>query len=68
MFLIYMQNTNSQVPQRKKGRFITAKKEKNHHGLGLESVRRIVEKYNGNIEFQYDKTMFQVKIMVDDVK
>lgn len=68
MFLIYMQNTNSQIPQRNKGRFITAKKEKNNHGLGLESVRRIIEKYNGNIEFQYDRTMFQVKIMVDDVK
>lgn len=64
MFLLQMRNTSTQMPKRKKGQFVTSKQERNKHGLGLESVRRIVEKYEGCIDFEYDTTMFQVKILI----
>ena len=38
----------------KDGKLLTTKKDYYAHGLGVESVKRIVKKYNGNISFQYD--------------
>ena len=64
IILLQMRNTSTEIPKRKNEQFITSKQEKNKHGLGLESVRRIVEKYEGCIDFEYDTTMFQVKILV----
>lgn len=41
---------------------ITSKKDKNLHGLGLQTVRDIVEKYDGMISFIQKNNMFHVCI------
>lgn len=68
MFVLQMTNTSVKEPKRKKDKFITSKEEKDMHGLGLESVRRIVEKHGGSIDFEYDMTMFRVKILIDEIQ
>lgn len=45
-------------------RFATTKKEKEDHGIGLYSVRKIVEKYNGIMEFSLKENLFCVKLML----
>ncbi len=40
----------------------TTKKDKKNHGLGLISVKNIVNKYNGNIAFSCEDLMFEVSI------
>ena len=44
---------------------LTIKKDKNLHGLGLKSVKRIVDKYNGSFEWDYkkEKKTFEVCII-----
>lgn len=64
MFLLYMRNSSTKMPQLRNGRFLTLKKEHYAHGLGVESVKRIVEKQNGSISFQYDEEHFEVTILI----
>ena len=64
MFLLIMENTSASAPSQKKGRFLTSKAEKENHGWGIESIRHIVQKYGGEIDFSYDASKFRVWIMV----
>lgn len=44
--------------------FMTTKAEKAQHGIGLLSVNRIVEKYNGSMETTADNNIFMVRIAI----
>ena len=66
-FLRNMQkNTSIYKPYEKNTKFYTSKKEKDEHGWGIESVKQIVRKYNGEIDFKYDKDFFEVEIIISD--
>jgi len=62
--LLYIRNSCVVLPQQVKGSFISSKKNQNIHGLGLESVKRIVERNHGSIEFQYNSEQFEVTILL----
>ena len=47
-----------------KGNYISDKKNKSEHGLGLSNVQRTVEKYNGTLHISYDDTSFTVVILI----
>lgn len=47
-----------------KGRYISDKKNKSEHGLGLTSLQRTVEKYSGTLRISYDDTSFTVVILI----
>lgn len=64
MFLLCMRNSSVKEPQIKNGRFLTTKIDSFAHGLGVESVKRIIEKQNGKICFQYDEEHFEVTILI----
>ena len=64
MFLLCLQNSSTRRPIIIEDRFVTSKEDKHAHGLGVESAKRIVEKYNGNISFQYDDEHFEVDILI----
>ena len=49
---------------RDKMRFVTDKEEKEKHGLGIASAQYIVNQYNGEMDFEYDDTKFEVTIIV----
>ena len=40
-------------------------KKKGNHGYGLLNVEKVLEKYNGNIQYKYGKGLFCVKIMLN---
>ena len=46
------------------GRFQTTKKEKQGHGIGLESVREVAERYNGIIQIDYEDSLFIVVVIL----
>lgn len=54
------------IPQKviEKGEFFSTKKDRERHGFGLKSVRKIVEKYHGVMEINPDGKCFCVKIIV----
>ena len=62
--ILFLEISNSikEKPIIEQGHFLTHKKETERHGLGLESVKRIVERYDGDIAYQIDNKKFCVKI------
>lgn len=64
MFMLKLTNSSSKNPLMNGERFITDKADKNAHGMGVELVKRIVEKYSGNIGFQYNEEQFETKLIV----
>ena len=43
---------------------LTTKKDKDNHGLGLKSIRFIVEKYHGTLSVQPEGNVFNLNIMI----
>ncbi len=64
MFYLVMRNSCKSQPRQKGSRFLTTKKNADEHGWGIESVKHVVEKYQGSISFQYKDNYFEVKIMI----
>ncbi len=53
--VITLDNTCDCTPKTdEEGHFITRKKDKVHHGVGLKSIRRVVHKYGGMESLKYD--------------
>lgn len=64
MFLMTLKNTCETQPVEKNNKFVTHKKNADRHGLGVESVRRIMDKYQGEISFDYKSGFFEVSIII----
>lgn len=64
MFLIQMENSNAEIPQKKSNQFLTTKKDIENHGWGVASVEHLVKKYDGSIKFSYDSKKFKVSIIL----
>lgn len=47
-----------------KGELITTHKEKSNRGLGLQSVKAVIEKYNGVMEFKYENNRFHTALLM----
>lgn len=47
-----------------KGDFLTSKREKMYHGIGLKSVEGVVKKYNGQIEIDSLENEFCIKVLI----
>ena len=61
----YVTETISEVNKRDGSRiFLTTKKKKEQHGIGLKNVKKIVELYNGNIDIQTRGNIFSVKLIL----
>lgn len=43
---------------------MTRKSDKISHGIGLENIRIIVNKYNGQLDINYDENVFEVDILL----
>ena len=46
------------------GNFLTTKKDKKGHGLGLESVKEVLSKYDGVLQINCDKEVFIVEAVL----
>ena len=44
--------------------FLTSKKDSSIHGIGLNNVRKSVEKYSGELVTSYSNNKFTLKIMI----
>lgn len=58
---------NSKVNEvhERKGIFLTDKEDKTSHGLGISSVKEIVEKYKGTLDISYNEEEFQVVVLIN---
>lgn len=62
--VITVTNSCDNPPKISGGKIKSAKSDSMHHGLGLKSVSRAVKKYNGDLDWQYDKTNKQFIITI----
>lgn len=62
--IISCENSIGIKPIVKKEKFITMKDNSLLHGIGIENIKGIVAKYKGEINFDYDDEMFNVKVIV----
>lgn len=64
--IIKMINTCEKEPIVKGGKLITTKGRKEYHGYGVRIMESIIEKYDGDIEWEYnnEKNIFSVLIMI----
>lgn len=65
IFGIKIKNSSILKPKMLGNQFFTDKKEKDVHGWGIKSVKKILEKYNGELNFKYDNSFFEAHIIIE---
>lgn len=64
-FCIMIQNPyEGRIRRNGKGQILTNKKDYLNHGLGLSSVQRSVDKYNGELVTEYENDLFRVTVLL----
>lgn len=64
VLLLNICNSCSEITEGKRRMLETTKADKVHHGIGLKNVRRIVEKYHGDMEFSCENGIMETDIMM----
>lgn len=62
--MIKVENSSSENVVIKNNKFITLKHDKKFHGIGLDNVRRSIEKYNGKLILKDKKDIFISKLIM----
>jgi len=63
---VVVKNDYSIEPIRKEGKFLTNKCDKNIHGWGTQIVDQIVQKYEGDIQYDIKDGYFIVNLMINE--
>ncbi len=60
--IISVKNPSIEAPKRRAGVYISRKKDKENHGLGLKSIKRTVDKHKGDMLVKYENGIFNLVI------
>lgn len=63
---VTMENSSDREPVREREAFRSLKK--GHEGIGLKNIRRTVEQYGGDVQFDWKDGVFTTKLMLTAVK
>lgn len=64
MLYVAVENTYLDEPVQARERFMTLKEDKCGHGFGIQNVRSVVEKYDGEISFKYEDGIFYATLFI----
>jgi len=64
MLLIRIENSYTGKLQKRGEIFISTKEDKQRHGIGLKNVKRIVDKYNGEMKIRHTDRYFIVEMLL----
>ncbi len=62
--IIQCENSIGQKPVISKGKFVSSKRNNHLHGIGTENIKDIVAKYKGEVHFDYDDEVFNLRIVM----
>ncbi|MCR1954640.1 GHKL domain-containing protein, partial [Clostridioides mangenotii] len=62
--IIVIENTKINKIEQKNNNFLSSKKDKSIHGIGLKNVKNSVKKYSGELITEQYKNKFILKIMM----
>lgn len=65
-FILKISNSTSTVPEITDGKIATTKKDKQFHGFGLESIKNLAQKYDGDSFIEYDDHIFTLTIVMEN--
>ena len=60
--IISVRNPSLQAPKKRAGMYISAKSDKENHGLGLKSIKRTVDKHKGDLLIKYENGVFNIVV------
>lgn len=63
-FSFELTNSKSNEIFERKGRLLSDKEDQSAHGIGISSVKEIVDKYDGTLDISYAKDWFKVVILI----
>ena len=64
--IIDIRNTYEKEPcMDKQGEFMTGKADGEKHGFGIKSVKKAVEKYDGNVAFDMKEGVFEAVVIIN---
>ena len=46
------------------GNLLTTDKDKENHGIGLQSIKRTIQKYNGTMDIDYSNNLFSISLLL----
>lgn len=46
------------------GKLLTTDDDKDNHGIGLENIRKVIQKYNGTMDIDYSDNLFSVSLLL----
>lgn len=62
--IIQILNSCMEEPVIIKGKFLTSKTDRRHHGWGIKNIKSAIEKYYGTMEYEYSENVFTVSVML----
>ncbi len=62
--IVTVRNTVAEKAVVKNGAFVTSKADKKSHGIGTQNIKNCVERNNGIVEYKFDESTFEVKIIL----
>ncbi|RKJ83000.1 GHKL domain-containing protein [Butyricicoccus sp. 1XD8-22] len=67
MILVEIQNPTHNHPKERLGRLVSTKPEPEKHGYGVLSMRRIAERYSGNLTWSAEHGVFILRVLMQDI-
>ena len=64
ILIILIENSYAGTIIKKDQKFRTSQKDADIHGIGLESVKQVVDACNGDMKIEYSKKRFQVQVLL----
>lgn len=62
--ILSVENTYNGAIEIEKQKLISLKNEKELHGIGLENVKAVIEKYDGIMDIEYDDKIFKINLLM----
>ena len=64
-FIVSASNNYEQKPVKEEGKYITSKfQDANNHGIGIENIKDVIEKYEGTYSIKDENNIFQFSIII----
>ena len=63
-FIVVCENSYKDAPKKKGEVFVTSKEDEDSHGMGIKSMKQVIEKYKGEIAISFENNVFTVKIQI----
>lgn len=62
--MIQMENPFNGVINEKNGKLLTTEADKENHGFGLQSIRKVIQKYDGTLDIDYSNNLFSITLLL----